>query len=213
MPGGDAAVREPWRMALAWLLSCGIPLREELPTIKATDEGTIRIIQKQIQAAINAPETSSMGRLFDAAASLIGVCQRANYEAQAAIELEALVDPDVMEAYEFTIQDHLINPRPGIEALVSDYLGGTRVGKMAAKFHNGVALMVSEVCMGLKKRHGISDVVLSGGVWQNIYLLKKTLGLLRAKDFTVFLHEKVPANDGGLSLGQVVVAAWHLQSK
>ena len=162
-----------------------------------------------------------MGRLFDAVASLAGVRQNANYEAQSAIELENLVDPDEDEAYLFVIQipipsqtglrPILIDPSNVISSVVSDYHERISVSKIAARFHNGVAQMVLEVCQELRTRTGVSEVVLSGGVWQNVTLLGKTVTLLRNDKFEVYFHEIVPPNDGGIALGQAVIAAHKLK--
>ncbi len=147
-----------------------------------------------------------MGRLFDAVAALIGVRQQVNYEAQAAIELEALVDPDCREHYPFQIDQDTIDPAPVFRAVVDDLHKRVPAPTMAARFHNAVAQMVLEGSLLLRQQYHISQVVLSGGVWQNMVLLKRALELLQKADFFVYTHTKVPANDGGLALGQAVIA-------
>ncbi len=151
-----------------------------------------------------------MGRLFDAVAAIIGVRQNVNYEAQAAVELEALVEPEETNAYPFDYRDEVIEPAPLLTAVVADLREGKRIGQIAAYFHNGVAQMVLEKCRQLKAEYCITEVSLSGGVWQNMTLLRRTLNLLRTAGFTVYVHRQVPTNDGGLSLGQAGAAAFQL---
>ena len=152
-----------------------------------------------------------MGRLFDAVAALIGVRQEVNYEAQAAIELEVLVDPSVDEAYSLAIDGGQIDPAPTIAAIVTDLRAGVPPEVIAARFHVGLAQMVSEVCRRLRNEYGLSTVALSGGVWQNMTLLQQTVGRLQALGFTTLIHRQAPANDGGLALGQAVIAARRLE--
>jgi len=206
LPGGDAAVRQPWRFTLAWLNQAGLEWGDDLPPVRAASAEQLDVIRRQIEGGVNAPPTSSMGRLFDAVAALIGVRQEVNYEAQAAIELEALVDPDESGAYPFDIGDGLIDPAPMLRALLADLRNGVSAGAMAVRFHNGLAAMVGAACRTLREQFGVAQVALSGGVWQNMVLLGRTVPLLRGDGFEVYLHRQVPANDGGLALGQAVVA-------
>jgi hydrogenase maturation protein HypF len=206
MPGGDAAVREPWRLALAWLSECGLQWSETMHPVRAVDAGTRSVLNQLLIGRINSPLTSSIGRLFDAAASLAGVRQVVNYEAQAAIEFEAFADPAEDKAYPVPIQGTQIDPRPLIEALVRDVIDGTPVETISARFHNGIAEMVLEVCQMLRQQSGIQEIALSGGVWQNIVLLQKSTAILQSAGFTVYLHKQVPANDGGIALGQAALA-------
>jgi hydrogenase maturation protein HypF len=153
-----------------------------------------------------------MGRFFDAVAALCGVRQVVNYEAQAAIEFEALADLAETGVYDIIVKDQdddgslLIDPRPLIEQVMIDVQQGTPVTKISARFHNSIAKLVLELCEQIRREHGVNQVVLSGGVWQNQTLLQKTHDLLIAKEYQVYIHRKVPTNDGGLSLGQAVVA-------
>ncbi|MCB9418733.1 MAG: carbamoyltransferase HypF [Ardenticatenaceae bacterium] len=212
LPGGDKAVREPWRVALAWLQ------KAELGVMNAEfglEQAAVDIVLHQIEKGINAPPTSSMGRLFDGVAALAGLRQTVNYEAQAAIEFEQLADPNESGAYPFAIHNsqftihnsQLISPIPLIQALVTDQNAGISIPTMSARFHNGVAAMVLDVCRLIRDEQGLTEVVLSGGVWQNVTLLTRAVRLLRQDGFTVYVHEKVPPNDGGLALGQATVAA------
>ncbi len=211
MPGGDKAVREPWRLALAWLARIGVPWTEEFPSVQAADDMQRRVLRQQIERGVNAPNTSSMGRLFDAVAALAGVRQKVNYEAQAAIEFEACVDPRETGRYLLDIRAGIVDLTPLIHAVVGDLRSGQAVGTIAARFHNGVASMVQRACMSARDTHGVNEVALSGGVWQNMTLLGKTVELLSAAGFTVYVHHLVPTNDGGLALGQAAVGCRRLE--
>jgi hydrogenase maturation protein HypF len=210
MPGGEAAVRQPWRLALAWLEQTDHEWDKELAPVKEVDSEALSIVRRQIELKLNAPVTSSMGRLFDAVSSLTGVRQTVNYEAQAAIELEALVDPDEEFPYPFALGENEVDPAPLIRSIVTDLRAGLAVGRIAARFHNGVAFMVEQVCRQMRDKYGVAEVALSGGVWQNMVLLTKTERLLRESGFKVYIHRQVPSNDGGLALGQAAVAAYNL---
>lgn len=221
LPGGDAATLRPYRTALAHLWQAGLAWDDDLaPTRGATVEEQ-RIIQHQLVKRLNAPLTSSMGRLFDAVASLVGVLQVVSYEAQAAIWLEALVDPAEHTAYHFTITapdedgpdmggPHLLDPAPVLAAILQDWRAQTPAPIIAARFHNGVALAVRDLCILARDATGLTTAALSGGVWQNSTLLRKTVTLLADAGFTVLTHRLVPPNDGGLALGQATIAAYHI---
>jgi hydrogenase maturation protein HypF len=180
----------------------------------------MQAIRHQLTTGINAPLTSSMGRLFDAAASLAGVRQLVNYEAQAAIEFEALADPDEMQAYSFAYSvdpDHpdetIIDPTPLLIEIVRDLRAGLRRSVISGRFHNAVAEMVRVMVLGLASQYQLSQVVLSGGVMQNKLLLVKIVNKLNADGHEVLFHCKVPANDGGLALGQAVIGSCRLKDK
>ncbi len=207
MPGGDAAVVKPWRLALAWLHKAGLPWSDDLPPVKAASKEEQRVVARQLEIGLNSPQTSSMGRLFDAVSALIGLRQEVNYEAQAAIELESHADRDETGAFQFGIREGLLDPAPVIHSIVSDLSDGVSVPVIAARFHNGVAQAVLEICASAREKHGIDRVVLSGGVWQNMFLMRRTIDLLRGENFEILIHRKVPANDGGLALGQAAIAA------
>jgi hydrogenase maturation protein HypF len=206
LPGGDKAVRQPARLALAWLDALGMDWPIDLPSVSFFREQDRDLLKQQIRLKVNAPLTSSMGRLFDAAAALSGVRQAVNYEAQAAIEFEALVDPQCQDLYPFEIEEQVINPAGIIHAIVEDKLAHLPINIIAAKFHNTIAHMVVESCIKLRDRSAITRVVLSGGVWQNMVLLERSRTLLEKAGFEIFTHRKVPANDGGLALGQAIIA-------
>jgi hydrogenase maturation protein HypF len=207
LPGGDTAIKKPARTALALLWSLGLEWDERLsPVAEFAVEDQVTL-QTQLEKKINTPMTSSMGRLFDAAAALAGVRQTVNYEGQAAIELEALADPDEGGKYSFGLDQDQIQVRTALQALLKDVMAGVHVSKISARFHNGLAECVLEICLKIRSETGIEEVALSGGVWQNITLLGRTLSLLKKTGFRVYLHREVPTNDGGLSLGQAMIAA------
>jgi hydrogenase maturation protein HypF len=148
-----------------------------------------------------------MGRLFDAVAALIGVRQAVNYEAQAAIELEALVDPSAEGAYSLEIAGDQLDPSPMLQAIIADLAAGVAKPVMATRFHRGLARAIAQACVELRRQTGFTTVALSGGVWQNVTLLQQTCELLKLSGFTILVHRQVPTNDGGLALGQAVIAA------
>ncbi|MEW6716520.1 MAG: carbamoyltransferase HypF, partial [Chloroflexota bacterium] len=203
LPGGDVAVRQPWRMALSWLHKSNLEWEASLPPVKHAGDH-MAVIYNQLRTGLNAPLTSSMGRLFDAVSALAGVRQEVNYEAQAAIEFEALVDADEQAAYPFTLTSSTIDPTPVITSIVTDIQHAQPTPKIAARFHNGLAQLVAKISLTIRSRFSVNEVALSGGVWQNITLLEKTVPLLQEEGFTVYIHSKVPANDGGLALGQAI---------
>ncbi|MEP0804857.1 MAG: carbamoyltransferase HypF [Chloroflexota bacterium] len=211
LPGGDAAIRRPARTALALLWGLGMDWEEDLAPVKEFCAEDLVALRVQLEKRINTPQTSSMGRLFDAAAALAGVRQKVNYEGQAAIEFEALADTAEAEAYAFGVETGLVGVRSAIEALVRDVRAGVPISKISARFHNGLAEAVREMVKRISLETGIRSVALSGGVWQNITLLGRTLALLQGDGFRVYIHREVPANDGGLSLGQAAVAAVRLR--
>lgn len=217
LPGGDAAIRTPAKTALAFLWQTGIDWEDDLPSLKALSHEERSILHSQLEHRLNTPLTSSMGRLFDAASALAGVRQKVNYEAQAAIEFEAMADPGERGIYNFNIEGptytnpcYTIDPAPVLGQVVKDVQQGVPVQVISARFHHGCAHLVSEVCQMLNKLTGVRKVALSGGVWQNTLLLKKSAVLLEKSGFTVYLHQRVPTNDGGLALGQAVIAARRL---
>jgi hydrogenase maturation protein HypF len=179
-----------------------------LPPVDAASDLERSILRQQLEREFNTIPTSSVGRLFDAVSALAGVRQRVNYEAQAAIELEMRVDPDIETAYAFNLgDDGVIDPAPLIRAVVDDVRAGVSASTIAARFHNGLAEVVVDVCRWQREETGIDAVALSGGVFQNVTLLGLVVPRLRDAGFTVYTHRQVPPNDGGIALGQAVVAA------
>lgn len=210
LPGGDAAIRRPSRTALGLLYALGLDWNEKLAAYADLCYEDRSVLRAQLEHKINSPLTSSMGRLFDAVAALAGVRQQVNYEAQAAIEFETMANPDEKGVYEFVYADGLIDLKSAIEMLLADVISGVGIDKVSARFHNGLARMVSDICGKISDDYDLSEVALSGGVWQNVTLLHKTISLLEKNGFTVHIHHRVPANDGGLALGQAAIAACQL---
>jgi len=212
LAGGDTAVREPWRLGLSYLLdtfgaaasTLDIPLFREVPAKK------VAAVRSMIERAFNTVQTSACGRLFDAVASIAGVRHEVNFEAQAAIELEMCAAADVEAQYPFEIWRDEIDFRPTIEAIVRDVVAARPASYISAAFHNTVASAVLEVCQRVRTEEGISRVCLSGGTFQNEYLLGRSVKQLRSKGFEVFLHARVPPNDGGIALGQAMIANQYL---
>jgi len=211
LPGGDAAVKKPARTALALLWSLGLDWDVDLAPVTQFCAEDRTLLRTQLERKINTPITSSMGRLFDAAAALAGVRQSVNYEAQAAIEFEALADENENGIYPFIWEQGLVKVRSAIEALITDLLAKVPVPVISAKFHNGLSQLILDICQNLRSSGSFEHVALSGGVWQNITLLRRTLSLLREDGFVVYIHQQVPTNDGGLSLGQAAVATARLK--
>jgi hydrogenase maturation protein HypF len=212
LPGGDAAIRHPARIALALLWSLGIDWDPHLASFHDFGADELTTIRTQLERGFNAPDTSSAGRLFDAAAALAGVRQVVNYEAQAAIEFEAMaVDAGSGRFYPFEIGPDTVLVRSAIHALLADVLAGVSAPVVSGRFHNGLARMVLDAGSKIRSETGINEVVLSGGVWQNITLLGRTLSLLQEAGFQVYIHRVVPPNDGGLALGQAAIAARRLR--
>ena len=209
LPGGDAATRHPYRMALSYLQQAGIQWDDDLAPVRAANSIEQAAIRKQIAAGINTFPTSSLGRLFDAVASICAVRQAVNYEGQAAIEFEALADKTEESRYAFEIESDRVKIAGVIRAVVADVRSGVPTPLISARFHNGLAQLVLEMCERIRRERGLTEVALSGGVWQNVTLLQKTLDRLRAANFTVYVHHLVPPNDGGLALGQAIIAARH----
>jgi len=212
LPGGDVAIKEPYRIALSYLyLAFGEEfLNVETPLFKRLDKKRIMMLLRMIERGINSPLTSSCGRLFDAVSSLIGLREVATYEAQAAIELEMIANAHTSEIYGYKIEKEngvdIIDVRKMFREIVFDLQRGVPREIISAKFHNTVADFIVETCERIRTQNNIDEVVLSGGVFQNRYLITKVLTQLRARKFTPYFHRRVPTNDGGVSLGQAVIA-------
>jgi hydrogenase maturation protein HypF len=209
LPGGDAAVERPYRIALAHLWASGAEWDEKLPPVIACPQAERKVLLQQLQKSVNTIPTSSAGRLFDAVAALTGVQQRVTYEAQAAIEFEALADQNETGSYEFALSSDepvQIDAAPVIRAVAADVLAGVAAPVISARFHNAVARMILQLAAALREKEKLNQVALSGGVFQNVTLLAKATSELRRAGFAVLTHRQVPPNDGGLALGQAVVA-------
>ncbi|MGB8213300.1 MAG: carbamoyltransferase HypF [Anaerolineales bacterium] len=207
LPGGDAAIKRPARTALALLWSLGMDWDDRLAPVQDLCFEERQALRIQLERALNTPRTSSLGRLFDAVASLAGVRQMVNYEAQAAIEFEAALDPEETGDYRFEIRGDVLEAGEAISGLLADIHMGVSIPVISARFHNGLTELARQVCAELRRQTGINEAALSGGVWQNMALLERTVRSLRKDGFVVYVHHQVPANDGGLSLGQALVGA------
>jgi hydrogenase maturation protein HypF len=218
MPGGAAAVRQPWRMAAAYLDAAfpggpggpGWPGGPGAFDVIRRNEGRWGDVLTLARKAINAPATSSAGRLFDAVSALLGVRDTINYEGQAAIEMEQLADPAERGAYRAGIEPgepFRIKGADLVRQAAEDLARGTERAVIAARFQQGIIRLIEDGCATIRDRHGLETVALSGGVFQNLTVLGRAVTRLEARGFRVLTHSRVPCNDGGISLGQAVVAA------
>ena len=247
MPGGTAAIKEPWRMAVSFLYSAyGDNLFDlKISFIRNLDEASLGTIVKMIKQRINSPLSSGLGRIFDAASALIGIRSKVRYEGQAPFELEMAIDSSGRESppYRYSIvqtdraekfnklldeeeeritalvpwyDDHpsfIIDLDETFREIVADIERGRSVSEMSAKFHNTVVSILAEACSMLRLEIGFDKVALSGGVFQNKYLFENLLQELKQRGFKVFTHSLVPTNDGGISLGQALIAAALLKAE
>ena len=212
MPGSSRAIREPWRMAMVYLLEA---FGDRAPALnidfmKRVDLQKCGILRRMIERKVNTPLTSSMGRLFDAVASLCSIRDEVHYEGQAAIELEMIAVRDTEPSYPFlmdgTRDPLIIDPAPIIRGVVEDLANGIPAARISSRFHRTVADLVLKTCDRIRAHEKINRVVLSGGVFQNMFLLSLAFDGLSHSGFEVIVHHRVPANDGGISLGQAVIA-------
>lgn len=209
LAGGDSAIRQPWRSALAWLRE----IHRDPSILRDIPPNQLHIVDTMIARNIQTVATSSCGRLFDAVSSLLGIRHETTYEGQAAIELE-MQATTAPTPYPFTIEDgdpFQIDPRPMIESIVDDIARGASTGEISARFHLTMAHIVLNACERIRESTALARVCLSGGTFQNLRLLTHAVTLLRARAFEVFIHHRVPTNDGGLALGQAVIASHQLR--
>ncbi|MTI59313.1 MAG: carbamoyltransferase HypF [Firmicutes bacterium] len=210
MPGGEAAVKEPWRMAVSYLYHSYGEQLLLFNKLIAVDQGEIKKIIRLIKADLNSPQTSSMGRLFDAVAALIGLTNFISYQAQAAIKLESIASRKARGLYSYQIEDNdgyfVVSTIPLIKEIVEDLNSGIPIKVIAGRFHNTIIGFSVAICELIRDNYGIETVTLSGGVFQNEIILKGIYQQLMLKGFEVYLHCRIPCNDGGLSVGQIVIA-------
>lgn len=228
LPGGEQAVHQPWRMAAVYLAQTygdGF-LELDIPFVRQLDRSKWRTLSQMIARQLNSPLTSSLGRLFDAVAALLGIRHEVIYEGQAAIELEVLASQNPSDIhsgvysqqnlYPFALGDQtpsLLDATPMIGAIVSDIQQGRALPLIADRFHRSVAELLATACWKARERTGLEVVALSGGVFQNRRLLEHLLGRLEEMAFQVYVNRRVPPNDGGISLGQIAVAATRLAER
>ncbi len=218
LPGGERAIRQPWRMACSWLAAAGDGDGEpELPAslAESVDARTWSQVHRLIETGTAAPATTSMGRLFDAVAALAGIRAEINYEGQAAVELESACDPGESGSYPVALTGGsdtplVIDPRETIRAVAADVRAGTPAGVIARRFHRAIAGATAEACIRMAATHGTEVIVLSGGVFQSRLLLESVWGTLSAAGLRVLVPERLPVNDGGIAYGQAAVAAAQL---
>ena len=212
LPGGERAIREPWRMACAWL-AAAVGGEPEMPLalIGRVEESMWRAVQSLIRTGVGSPVTTSMGRLFDATAALCGVRATVTYEGQAAVELEAACDSAERGRYPVELENSdgmmVLDPRETIKAITSDFAAGVPVGVIASRFHNTIALGTTQACQQAASARATDLVVLSGGVFQNRRLMEDVAAGLDTAGLRVLTPELLPANDGGIAYGQAVIAA------
>jgi hydrogenase maturation protein HypF len=218
MPGGAAAIREPWRMACAWLSEAfGEPQPVPPPLLGRVEQRRWDAVARLAAAPELSPVTSSMGRLFDGVSALCGIRATVNYEGQAAIEFEALATGAASDgSYRLEVIDAgdgrlTLDPRRMLRTIVRDLARDEAVGVIAARFHDAVAQTTAHACAQLAARRGTDAVALSGGVFQNRLLLDGTAAALRGAGLRILVPERLPVNDGGVSFGQVAVAAARLR--
>ncbi len=216
MPGGTMAIKEPWRMAMVYLSEA---FQDEMTNInidlmKRVDVRKWEVLKTMIKAKINAPLTSSMGRLFDAVSSLLSLRDEVHYEGQAAIELEMIADQRVTERYSFKLLNAevpiMIDTTEIVKGVVQDLTGEISRSIISGKFHRTIASLIIETCCAIRLKEGLNRVILSGGVFQNILLLSLVKKGLEHYGFEVYTHHLVPTNDGGISLGQTVIGHMRL---
>ena len=234
LPGGAAAIKRPRRTAIGYILTllgenalnaviASGAKQSQLTSIGQVTEFEVEVIKRQIERKINSPLSSSMGRLFDAVSALLGIRGEIDYEGQAAVELEMAAYssiiamnvsdkaiPHAQERYPYRIVEdegiRIVRLKDLLSAVIEDFHHGISKGMISLKFHNTVARMINEMCQLIADESGISQVALSGGVFQNRLLLRKTVSLLESSGLQVLTHRQVPCNDGGISLGQAVIA-------
>jgi hydrogenase maturation protein HypF len=216
LAGGDSGVRQPWRSALAYLRDAFGEDARSLPLALFRDVPAkhVRVVEAMIARNIQTVATSSCGRLFDAVSSLLGIRHETSYEGQAAIELEAAAS-GCSGVYPFAIEDAApfqVDLRALIEAIVGDIARGVAAGEISARFHLTMAHVIGACCERIRSSHGVTRVCLSGGTFQNLRLLSHSTALLRERGFDVFTHRQAPTNDGGLALGQALIAARRFHS-
>ncbi|MCX7708297.1 MAG: carbamoyltransferase HypF [Clostridia bacterium] len=216
LPGGELSIKEPWRMAFSYLYQCFGDAALETPVdfIKAIGPLKLQMVKHQIDRSINSPLTSSMGRLFDAVSALLGLCSVITYEGEAAIKLEKVCDLNSALWYPCEIRELEsglleINTGDIIKAVITDILNRADVSSISGRFHRTVVNIIIEVCKKLREKRGINAAALSGGVFQNRVLLEWAVDALEKEGFTVYTHSNVPANDGGLALGQAAIG-WRM---
>lgn len=207
MPGGDKAVSEPWRMALAYIykyLGKNFDY-QAVPLFRSIDKETFLLTEKMIINNVNSPLTSGAGRLFDAVAAIIGLCPRSTFDSEGPMRLESITDMNTKDFYPFIAGPTVVFAET-LKAILRD-MPKENAPVISARFHNTVAQIILEISLRIRKEFSIRKVILSGGVFQNKYLSERSIALLQQNGFKVFMNHIVPSNDGGISLGQLTIAS------
>ncbi len=208
MPGGDKATKQPWRMGIAYLYRFyGRDLfKLELEFIKNLPEDHIQMLMMAIDNHINCPVTSSAGRLFDAVAAIMSICTHSSFHAEAPMRLESIIDDTVKGAYDFELNETIVMEKT-IRGIVEDLLNGNTSNSVAAKFHNTIINIIFAVVESIREKRQLRKVVLSGGSFQNRYILERIENRLSRAGYEVYSQSRIPSNDGGIALGQLAIAA------
>ena len=208
IPGGDKVSTEPWRMAVSYLYNIYGKefLKFDLPFLKNIPSEKIKLLFQAIDKKLNCPLTSSAGRLFDAVAAMTGICAVNGFEAEAPMRLESAIDRRCNENYSYSINE-TVSFEPTIKNIVEDIMNSIELSVIAAKFHNTIISVILQIVILAREKYNLNKVVLSGGVFQNRYLIENSERLLKENNFEIFTHSKVPSNDGGVALGQLAIAA------
>ncbi len=207
LPGGDKASLEPWRMAFSYLYNYfGENLDyKRIRAFKTIGEEEFSLVKAMILNKINCPLSSGAGRLFDAVSALVGLCFRASFDSEAPMRLESAIRQATEMVYPYEMGDTIIF-RETLMAIIDD-IDSADISIISAKFHNTIAQVILDICEKIRKEHSLNKVIMSGGVFQNKYLLERSYHILTKNDFEVYSNNQVPSNDGGISLGQLVIAS------
>jgi hydrogenase maturation protein HypF len=208
IPGGDKVSTEPWRMAVSYLYKVYGKdfLKLELPFLKNIFSEKINLLAQAIDKKLNCPLTSSAGRLFDAVAAMTGICAVNGFEAEAPMRLESAIDKNCKEKYNYSINE-TVSFELTIKEIITDVMNSVEAPVIAAKFHNAIISVILDIVKSARGKYNLNKVVLSGGVFQNRFLIENAERLLKENNFEVYTHSKVPSNDGGVALGQLAIAA------
>jgi hydrogenase maturation protein HypF len=207
LPGGDKAVDEPWRIAYSYLYKYfGNNLDyKTIPIFRSINDEILNLVRTMIEKNINSPLSSGTGRLFDAVSAILGLCNIASFDSEGPMRLESVINCNTDEFYPYKIADD-VSFADMFSVILND-LTHSDPGFISAKFHNTIAQVILNVSELIRQETAIKKIILSGGVFQNKYLLEKSLSLLRKRKFEVFTNHLVPANDGGIALGQILIAS------
>jgi hydrogenase maturation protein HypF len=214
LPGGDMATEEPWRMAISYLYRLYGPsfFSLDLPFLKNTDPGKVDLLLKMIDRKINCPLVSSTGRLFDAVAAILNLSFVAKFPAEGPMRLESIIEQGIQGQYSYEKKNTILFDT-AFHEIISDIRRGTKPGIISAKFHNTIISVIFDSVKEIREKEGIGKVVLSGGVFQNRYLLSGVEEILKKSGFKVYAHSVIPSNDGGIALGQLAIAAKRREMK